>query len=70
MTWLLPADWGGEVGVEGSGQAVVVVLWWGAGARGKIQGLHHASGCHDAHQAIEVPVSRPLSLVQRRRKCL
>ena len=65
-----PADGRGEVGVEGCGQAVMVVFGGGAVAGADVDGLRHAAGGHDAHQLVEIGVVRPHSPVQRLRKRL
>ena len=53
------------MGVQGRGQAIVVVFRRRHLAAAKVGRLSHAARRHDAHQLVEVCVIRPLCLVQR-----
>ena len=59
-----PTNRGGEVGVEGRRQAVVVVLWGRHLPAAKVGRLRHATRRHDAHQLVEVGVLWALRQIQ------
>jgi hypothetical protein len=59
-----PSDGGSEVGVQGSGQAVMQVLRRAAVPATEIEGLGHAARSQDADQLVEVRVVRPQRFIQ------
>jgi hypothetical protein len=65
-----PADGGGEVGVQGCGQAIMVVLRGRKIAAADVDRLRHAPCGHDAHELVEVRVVALHRLIQRLRQFL
>ena len=67
---MLPADGGGEVGIDGGSEAVVEELGGCHHARAEVDGLHHAPGGEDAQHCVEVGVGGDVSQLQGVRQVL